>query len=183
MISHVHRPAASGVRSFGRVQPSVCLIIRNVCSRSKRRRNACHRTSTASAVKPVAEDHSHSGSGSPPPGSRSTSRRINVPSMMGSSPSLSIQAERVVSRGWMRSQAIARAVPYRSVTCTVAVFGSPQVSGLAKRNSLPCLGGRPPWGGEIHGLGTGLRMTRSERSRPRTSTGRPASRWAMRGAS
>ena len=61
-------------------------------------------------------------------------------------PVWSIQAEHVVRRGWRRSQAIARAVPYRSVTCTVASSGSPQVSGLAKRNSLPCFGRRPPWG-------------------------------------
>ena len=28
MISQIHRSAAAGVRSFGRVQPSACLIIR-----------------------------------------------------------------------------------------------------------------------------------------------------------
>lgn len=55
-----------------------------------------------------------------------------MPSMMGSSPVWSIQGERVVRRGWIRSQAIARVVPYRSVTCVVAAPGSPQVSGLAK---------------------------------------------------
>lgn len=76
----------------------------------------------------------------------------------------------------MRSQAIARAVPYRSVTCTGAASGLPQVSGRAKRNSVSCLGGRPPCGGEIHGTGTGLRITRSERIRPRISTGSLRSR-------
>ncbi len=45
-----------------------------------------------------------------------------------------------------------------------------------KRNSLPCFGGRPPWGGEIHGTGTGLRVTRSVRIHRRTSTGSPSSR-------
>lgn len=48
----------------------------------------------------------------------------------------------------MRSQAIARVVPYRSVTCVVTASGWPQVSGLAKRNSLPCLGDRSLSGGE-----------------------------------
>ncbi len=34
VISHVHRSAASGSRSRGRVQPKVCLNSLNVCSRS-----------------------------------------------------------------------------------------------------------------------------------------------------
>jgi hypothetical protein len=38
---------------------------------------------------------------------------------------------------------------------------------------LTVLRGRPPCGGEIQGRVRGLRMTRSERSRPSTSTGRP----------
>ena len=47
MISQVQRSAACGVRIFGRVQPRVCLNSRKVCSRSKRRRNACHQRSTS----------------------------------------------------------------------------------------------------------------------------------------
>lgn len=39
MTSQVQRSAASGSRSFGAVQPSVCLIILKVCSRSNLRRN------------------------------------------------------------------------------------------------------------------------------------------------
>lgn len=109
-ISYVHRSAASGARSFGRFQPSVCLIIRKVCSRSNLRRNACQRRSTFSPDKTVADYHSQTGSESWPPGSRSTSRRINMPSMKGRSPVWSIRAERMVRRGRMRSQAIARAV-------------------------------------------------------------------------
>lgn len=66
---------------------------------------------------------------------------INVPLMTRSSPVRSTYAERVVRRGGMRPQAIVRAVPYLSVTCMVAASGSPQVSGLAKRNSVPCLRG------------------------------------------
>lgn len=62
----------------------------------------------------------------------------------GSSPVWSIQAERMVRRGRMRSQAIARSVPYRSVTCAVAASGSPQVSGeaelLAVLRRSPALG-------------------------------------------
>ena len=47
MISQVQRSAAAGVRIFGAVQPRVCLNSRKVCSRSKRRRNACHQRSTS----------------------------------------------------------------------------------------------------------------------------------------
>ncbi len=43
MTIHVHRSADSGVRSLGRVQPSVCFSKRKVCSKSKRRRNRCQR--------------------------------------------------------------------------------------------------------------------------------------------
>src|ERR1022692_2723240 len=50
--------------------------------------------------------------------------------MTGSSPSWPVQAGRVVSRGWIRSRAIACAVPYRPVTCTVSASGSPRVCGL-----------------------------------------------------
>lgn len=39
----------------------------------------------------------------------------------------------------------------------VVPSGSPQVAGLAKRNSLLCSGGRLPCGGEIHRCDTGLR--------------------------
>ena len=46
MISQVHRSAASGLRILGAVQPRTCLNSRKVCSRSKRRKNACHSRST-----------------------------------------------------------------------------------------------------------------------------------------
>jgi hypothetical protein len=42
MASQVQRSAVLGVRSFGRVQPRVCLNSRKVCSRSNLRRNDCH---------------------------------------------------------------------------------------------------------------------------------------------
>ena len=49
MMSQVHRSAAAGSRSLGRVQPRACLKNLNVCSISKRRRNACQARFTASA--------------------------------------------------------------------------------------------------------------------------------------
>lgn len=104
--------------------------------------------------------------------------RINVPSMRGSSPVWSIHADRVVGRGRTRFQAIARAVAPSSGAPAVgdllgAAAGSPRVTGSAKRTSLPCFGGRPPRDGEIHGMGTGWRITRSVRIRPRNSAGVP----------
>jgi len=83
-MSQVQRSAASGVRSWGVVQPIVCLRNRKVCSRSKRRRNICQSRSIFPAVVAVAEYHSHNGFGVPVPGSRSTCSRITVPSMIGS---------------------------------------------------------------------------------------------------
>ena len=67
-MSQVHRSAAAGSRSLGRVQPSTCLKNLNVCSMSNRRRNACQARSTSSAEVPAREDHSHSGSGLRSPG-------------------------------------------------------------------------------------------------------------------
>ncbi len=64
----VHRSAAAGSRSFGAVQPRTCLNSRKVCSRSNRRRNACHRRSTSAGAAPVTEHHSHTGLGSRSPG-------------------------------------------------------------------------------------------------------------------
>jgi hypothetical protein len=56
--------------------------------------------------------------------------------------------------------------------------GPPEIDGQRPREPELCIGGdhqpRPP---------VGPRMTRSERSPPRISTGRSVSRWAMRGAS
>ena len=68
MTSQVHRSAAAGSRSFGRVQPSCCFRNRNVCSISKRRRNACQIGFTSSSVVPAWEDHSQTGSASRWPG-------------------------------------------------------------------------------------------------------------------
>jgi hypothetical protein len=72
-MSQVHRSAAAGLRTFGQVQPRVCLSMRKVCSMSKRRRNACHsRSTSAGLVVSVAwtPDHqSHTGFGVAPDGS------------------------------------------------------------------------------------------------------------------
>ncbi len=94
----------------------------------------------------MPDHHSQTGLGSAPLGRRSTLSRITVPSMIGSSELWVSQAARRVSRGWSRSKAVATAVPYRSVSVTVRMSGSPQVSGWPKTNSPPCLGGRPPFG-------------------------------------
>ncbi|CAM5655322.1 hypothetical protein SHIRM173S_07648 [Streptomyces hirsutus] len=112
MISQVHRSAVSAWRTFGAVQPRVCFISRKVCSRSNLRRNSCHQRSTSAGAAAVAEHHSQTGFGLRPPGRRSTLRRINVPCRMGSS-SLAwfSQGPRWVSRGCIRSQAVAVAVP------------------------------------------------------------------------
>ncbi|GHI76108.1 hypothetical protein Sspor_16690 [Streptomyces spororaveus] len=58
----------------------------------------------------------------------------------------------------------ARVAEWAAPEESVLALGSGQVSGLVKRNSGPCLGGRPltPC---IRG-GFGGRMTRSERTRP-----------------
>lgn len=111
MTIQVQRSAASGARSLGRVQPRDCLNSRNVCSRSNLRRWDCHQRSMSEAVAPVAEDRSHTGLGSRSPGGWSTSRRINVPSITGSSPSWSSRQVRWVRRGCSRSQLSAVAIP------------------------------------------------------------------------
>ena len=68
MISQVHRSAARGSRIFGTVHPRTCLNSRKVCSRSNRRKNACHSRSTSAGAVPVPENHSHAGLGSRSPG-------------------------------------------------------------------------------------------------------------------
>jgi hypothetical protein len=68
MISQVQRSAAAGSRSFGAVHPRACLNSRKVCSRSKRRKNACHSRSTAAGGAPVTEQHSQMGLGVRSPG-------------------------------------------------------------------------------------------------------------------
>ena len=74
-------------RIFGAVQPRTCLNRRKVCSRSKRRKNACHSRSTSCGAAPATEDHSHAGLGVRSPGRSSTCSLIGVPSMTGSGPS------------------------------------------------------------------------------------------------
>jgi hypothetical protein len=49
-----------------------------VCSRSKRRRNACHQRSTSVGVAPVAEVHNQTGLGLRSPGRCWTCSRIRV---------------------------------------------------------------------------------------------------------
>lgn len=63
MINQVQRSAAWGVRIRGRVQPSVCLRNRNVCSMSTRRRDACQSRSTSVGASSGREHHSQTGVG------------------------------------------------------------------------------------------------------------------------
>ncbi len=74
-------------------------------------------------------------------------------------------------RGCIRSQARASAVPQRVVSHVVAWSGVCQGSGLEKVRTPPCLRGCPPRGVERRGPAS-RSMTRSERSRPTSSTGR-----------
>ena len=101
-----------------------------------------------------------------------------MPSMTGSSPSWCSQAARRASCWCSRGQATAFAVPYRDVCVAVATTGSGQVAGSPRPSLAPCRSGRPFVPGPRGG--TGKYMTRSERSLPVTSTGRPSSSQASR---
>ncbi|GAA3709339.1 hypothetical protein GCM10022224_088610 [Nonomuraea antimicrobica] len=68
--------------------------------------NACHIRSTSTGVAFTRDHHSHTGFGIAPLGRRSTSKRITVSSITGSSAS-SAQATRRVNRGCSRSHATA----------------------------------------------------------------------------
>jgi len=78
MISQVQRSAAAEVRSFGQVQPRVCLNSPKMCSRSTRPSNACHHRSTSTDAAPMAELHRPTGLGSRSPGRCSTCSRIRI---------------------------------------------------------------------------------------------------------
>lgn len=73
----------------------------------------------------------------------STSSRINVSSIRGSSPSWSSQA--ALRRGWTRSHACVTALPVGGGGAGHDCRFGPGL-GLAKRNSGPRFGGRPPFG-------------------------------------
>jgi hypothetical protein len=62
-------------------------------------------------VAAVPDHHSQIGLFTPPLGNFATTRRMTVPSMMGSGPSWFIQAARRVSLGWSLSHACAVAFP------------------------------------------------------------------------
>ncbi len=93
------------------------------------------------------------GSGSCPPGRWATSRRINVRSTTGSSRGHAEpgKARRDAVPGRGAGGAVAAGDPGRR-----GIRLTPGVSGSAKRNSLPCLGGCPPCGGGFHGAKTPL---------------------------
>ena len=68
MMSQVRRSAAAGARIAGTVHPRTCLSSLNVCSMSKRRKNACQHRSMSAGMAPVADHHSHTGLGLRSPG-------------------------------------------------------------------------------------------------------------------
>ena len=158
--------------------PRICLKNLNMCSISKRRRNACQARFTSAAEVPARDDHSHSGSGLRSPGRRSTCSRMRVPSMTGSSPSWFSHPARLASRWCSRPQAMAAAEPYRVVWVRAVTAGAGQGCFPASRNAAPCRTGRPFVPGSR--AGAGKYMTRSLRSRPSTSTGRSRSSQASR---
>lgn len=83
----------------------VCMSMRNVCSMSKRRRNACQIRSTSLLLAFGWDHQSQTGLAVPPEGSRSTVSRTTVPSMIGSVPVWLVQAVRWVNRGCNACQA------------------------------------------------------------------------------
>ena len=144
MTDQVHRSAASGSRSLGRVRPKICLNSREVCSRSNRRRNACRARSTSASASaaPVFEDHHTAGAARSSNGC-STASPINVPPIRGSWPFM-------VQPGDPTGQP--RVPPVPRLCDDLAVVRRRRTSGdlrfgprlrLAKRNSGPRLAGRP----------------------------------------
>ena len=108
MTSQVQRSAAAGSRSFGVVQPRVCLNRRKVCSRSKRRRNACQQRSTSRRWRRCWRTTATPVSGR---GRRAGGRRAAGSGCLrgsGARRGGRVQAARWVSRGCSRSQAWAR---------------------------------------------------------------------------
>jgi len=67
VISQVHRSAAPGVADLGGGPAEDLLAQAKVCSRSNRRKNACHSRFTSAGAAPVRENHSHAGLGSRSP--------------------------------------------------------------------------------------------------------------------
>lgn len=94
----VQRSTASGVRSFGVVQPRACCAQRKACSRPKRWRCACRKRSASSGLAPVFDDHSHTG-GASSFDRHSPLSRISVSSAKGGSPTWSSHEKPRVSRG------------------------------------------------------------------------------------
>ena len=104
---------------------------------------------------------------------------MRVPSTTGSSPWWCSQAARRASCWCSRGQAIASAVPYRDVCVRVVTAGSGQVAGLGEPERGPRAGTAGPFAPGSRG-GAGKYITRSLRSLPVTSSGRPPSSQASR---
>ncbi len=162
-----------GRAGCGRVQPRVCLNSRKVCSRSKRRRNACHQRSTSAAV--------GVGGGGPQPdrlGVAVAGQMIDLQPDQGAFDDRQLARRgRASSRGgsagdgpgpsWSRP-------PCRSGWCRCwwCAAGRARWRVGPGRSPGRACGGRPVVPAGRGGLGR--RRTRSERSRPTNSTGRSA---------
>ena len=135
-----------GVRTFGAVQPRVCLNSRKVCSRSNRRRNACQQPvhiggGRAGGARTTATPASGRGRrAGARPSAGSTCRGST-----GSSPSWSSQA---AAAGEPGVHPVPGSWPRRCRSGWSRwrwwLSGLCQVAGLAKVNTPPCLRGGPP---------------------------------------
>ncbi len=172
-ISHVHRSAAAGSRSCGAVQPSVFLIILNVCPMPNLRRNVCRQRSTSAGVASVFR---------PPQPDRL--RFAPARKMLDVEPDDGAGDDRqwavVLGPGGPAGRPRMQPVPRLSLSLSAAsgvghghrVLGAPR-RGVTE-DELGAMPGRPPSGLYTRG-GMARRRTRSERIRPRISTGRSRS--------
>ena len=85
-------------RSVAAACPKTCLSRRKVCSRSNRRRSACHSRPTSRTSAPVRDHHATPAWGRDRRAGDRRQAGLMSPSMRGSSPSCSSQAARLVSR-------------------------------------------------------------------------------------
>ena len=163
---------------FGAVQPRVCLSSRKVCSRSKRRRNACHQRSTRSG-------------GAGDRGPQPHRFRVTVAGqMVDLQPDQGALDDRQLAVVVEPAAAVGQpgVDPVPAGRDRGAVAGGLGAGGVLRfgPGGRACPGrtpGRAGAGGPVvpgRRGGLGRRRTRSERSRPTSSTGRSASTNASR---
>ena len=157
MISQVQRSAASGVRIFGAVQPRVCLNSRKVCSRSKRRRNACQQRSTSA------------GGGAGDRGPQPDRLRVAVAGQV-----VDLQPD----QGALDDRQLAVVVD------PAAAAGQPGVDPVPARRDRGAVAGGVGGGGRCHDLTLSSAAGRGRRRQRRTTPGRvvrSATGWPGRG--